>query len=377
MTLMAWFRWSLFGWLGWLLAIGLLASAAGCGDDGGDDDTVDMGAPDAGQLDAFTPEDDAFTPDEDAFVPEEDGGTGDLLDSFESDVATAKCAALFRCCDEESREEFFSQYQCFPGLSCPYEDQQDMIPPADMAACVAVMEALDEVTFGTWLTETRAGRIDFDAASHQSCLDTLATATCGEALTEALYDPRCFARIGGTTVGETYEVERASFDRTAGVGESCVTLFEDPYGSCDPDVAFCCVGDSDNCSTGGEGGEAGTCVAVSSNGESCSQFPDQHCEPGLRCPPAAGIGEPSACEEPAAPMALDEGDTCLSDSFESLGECTDSYCDTETRQCEPTLSNGEMCDFDDQCASGNCEVTSGGGPFVTRECADPSFCIGS
>ena len=70
-------------------------------------------------------------------------------------------------------------------------------------------------------------------------------------------------------------------------------------------------------------------------------------------------------------------DDCLDDGFMSLGECTDSYCDNTSRRCEPTLANGETCDFDGQCTSGNCEVTSSGGPFVTRECADPSYCIGT
>ncbi len=381
MTLMAWLRWSLFGWLGWLGAVGALATAAGCGDDDGDD-AVDMAAPDLGGTDAFTETDDAFTEMDDAFVEtdaftETDGGGGTALDTFEVDVATAKCAALFRCCDADSRERFFDQYSCIPGLSCAYEDQQDALPPADMDACVAVMQELDEVTFGTWLTETRAGNVDFDETAHAACLEDLATASCGDDLVAALEDITCFARIGGTTLGMVYEVEHTSFDRTAGVGEDCMTLYEEPYGTCDPEVAFCCVGGAGSCTTGGAGGDAGTCVAISTVDEECAQFPDQHCEPGLLCDPPSAIGETATCIAPTAPTALDEGDECLSESFESLGECTDSYCDNGSRTCEATLANGETCSSDPECTSGNCEVTSMGGPFVTRECADPSYCIGT
>ena len=377
MTLMAWLRWSLFGWLG---LVGMLALATGCGDDDGDD-SVDMAVEmDLGGTDAFMNEPDASA-ETDAFTAEPDassadGGAGSALDNFETDVATAKCAALFRCCDSDSREQFFGQYECFPGLPCPYEDEQDMIPPADMGACVTLMQALDEVTFGTWLTETRAGRIDFDEASHQSCLDTLDTAACGDALSDALDDASCFARISSLPPGAAYAVEHGSFDRTAGVGDDCVTLFEDPYGSCDPELAFCCVGGAGSCTTGGPGGEAGSCVAISATGEACTQFPDQHCEPGLRCPPPASIGDTPECEEPPTLAALAVGDECVSATFETLGECTDSYCDSDTRLCTATRANGEDCNAGEQCTSGNCEVM-GTPPIVSRECADPTFCIGS
>lgn len=369
-------------WLRWVL-IGGLALAVGCGDDDGDGDTpeVDMSVPEVDAFmegtDAFTEESDAFVEETDAFTADEDGGTtSSALATFETDVATAKCAALFRCCDEDSRTEFFAQYECFGGLACPYEDEQELIPPADMAACVTLMEALDEVTFGTWLTEARAGRVDFDGTAHAACLDDLATATCGDELTAALYDATCFARAAGTVFSDAQPIQHTSFDRTAGVGESCVTFFEEPYGSCDPEVAFCCVGGAGSCTTGGDG-ETGSCVAVSTVGESCTQFPDQLCEAGLECPPPAGIGESSSCATPTPPAALDEGDECISESFESLGECVDSYCNNDTRLCAATLANGETCNADGECTSGNCAVTSGGGPFVTRECADPSFCIGS
>ncbi len=372
-------------WLRWVL-VGGLALTVACGDDGGDTDTadVDMAAPDMGtdafteETDAFTEEADAFTEEADAFVADEDGGsTAGALDTFETDVATAKCAALFRCCDADSRTEFFGQYECFGGLTCPYEDQQEMIPPADMAACVTLMEALDEVTFGAWLTEARAGRVGFDPVAHQACLDDLSTAACGDELTAALYDATCFARTAGTVFSDAQPIQHASFERTAGVGDDCVTFFEEPYGSCDPEVAFCCVGGAGSCTTGGEGGQSGTCVAASDVGESCTQFPDQLCEAGLECQEPSAIGETSTCAAPTTPPALDEGDACLSESFESLGECMGSYCDSDTRQCEPTLANGETCSADPECTSGNCAVTSGGGPFVTRECADPTFCIGS
>ena len=369
------------------VGLALALTMVGCGDDDGDDTTTpDMATTtDSGPMgeDAGPMDEDGGPMDEDAGPMDEDGGPmdedggpmGGALDTFEVDVATAKCAALFRCCDAASIEDFFGQYECFPGLTCPFEDEQALLPPADMAACVTVMQALDEVTFGGWLSETRAGRADFDEAAHQACLDELATAACGADLEAALYDGQCFARTASVEPYQPLGTQHVMFDRTAGVGDSCVTFYEERYGSCDPEVAFCCVGSP--CSVGGLGGDSGTCVAISGDGEPCSENPDaQLCSPDLRCPPAPGLGEPTFCETVAPPADLALGDTCLDDGFQPTGRCVGSYCDQASRTCTATLANGESCFADEECTSGSCAVV-GGGPFVMRECADPTFCVGS
>ena len=365
--------------LAWGSALAFTLVLGACGDDDGDgtDGVVDLGRVDSGAGDLGPTEDLGPDPEPD-LGPGDDGGTEPSgLAGFEIAVATAKCAALFRCCDAASVDEFFGQYECFGGgLSCAFEDQQAALPPADMSACVAIMQELDAITLGEWVASARAGDIGFDPAVHTACLAQLDSATCGDEVQAALYDASCFGLDGLVPFGQR-TLDHVMFERTAGVGDGCVSLYEDGYGSCDPAVAFCCVGDGGPCAVGGHGGEAGTCAASSAAGDECSEFPEpQLCSVSLRCAPGGSPVEPSICETVAPGVALAVGDACLSDSFESLGDCVDSYCDATSRVCTVTEPDGETCDTDEQCTSGNCAVM-GTPPIVSRQCAPETFCIGT
>ncbi len=352
----------------------------GCGDDDGDDgdDVVDMATPDGGQPD-FGPDTDAFITIPDQGPPDlgDDGGTPGGLDGFELEVATAQCAALFRCCDEDSIAEFFGQYTCFGGVPCPFEDQQTSLAPVDMEACVAVNRELLQITFGDALAAARGGEMGFDVGAYETCLDDLGTAACGEDLSAALYDSSCFAKNADTSV-VAEQVKHDYFERTGVAGDDCTSLYEDNFGTCAPDQAFCCIGgDEAACDVGGLGGESGTCVAVSEDGEPCTDSPDdQLCAAGLACQRNDGSGRPLGCfvPEPATPLA--EGDECIDEPFQVVGECQDSYCDDVSRACAPLLEDGVECGLNDQCVSGFCAVM-GTPPMVERACGPRDFCTGT
>ncbi|MAQ18027.1 MAG: hypothetical protein CMN30_24920 [Sandaracinus sp.] len=352
----------------------------GCGDDDGDDgdDVIDMSTPDGGQPD-FGPMPDSFIELPDQGPPDlgDDGGTPGGLDGFELEVATAQCAALFRCCDEDSIAEFFEQYTCFPGAPCSFMEQQEALPPTDMASCVAVNQALLGVIFGDALAATRGGEMTFDAAAYESCLGDLSSASCGADLEAVLYDGTCFAK-DLPFPQTTEQVKHGFFDRLGTPGDDCTSLYEDKYGTCDPEQAFCCLGgDEDACTIGGLGGESGSCVAVSGDGEACGGFPDEQvCAPDLACQLDDGSGAPVGCFVPAAPTPLDEGDPCISDTFEELGECQDSWCDFETRTCLMLKADGVECGQDQECVSGFCAVM-GTPPIVSRACGPRDFCTGT
>lgn len=347
-------------WLAWIVIAAIGMSACG----GEAAPAADAGSGDGGgQTDAGGGERDG-------------GGTSTRLDEFELEVATAQCAALFRCCDAGSIDEFFGQYACIPGLPCPFEALQDRLPPNDSIEeeeCVPLMRELNAIApFGVWLAEARAGRVSIDEPSHAACLEALENASCGEEVQAALYDARCFARLAAADPYGPARVDHVSFARTAGVGDPCVTVPEDPYGTCDPEVAFCCVRASEEepCSTDGEG-EAGTCVGVASLGEACSFFPAQPCAPGLHCPPGADIEDPTFCAEPND-TPLDTGDVCL-EQFQPIGVCPETdYCDFATERCQTKKALDESCEADEQCESGEC----GGDPLEGFTCRTPTFCVG-
>lgn len=342
--------------------------ALGCGGGPGDP------TPDAGGRDAATdaPVADAHSPD----AGDPDAGPSPI-DGLVDEISRAQCAALFRCCDDAAIESFFGQYRAIPGLPSPFGALQGRLPPSaavDATSCVDLMADLNAIApFDTWVEQVRAGNVTLDDDAYQACLDTLESASCGPALAEALRDTDCFAYLPGSPSSEdAHRTARAFFVRTAGVGAACTSVEDasaDAYGSCDPDVAFCCVtgGGSSDCAPASG---TGSCVAVADLGEPCGESPVLLCRPGLICRAGASIEDPSLCAAPATtPVA--NGAPCMDEAYVSLGVCSDGFCSQSTSLCEARRADGAACEQDLECASANCGNEPSG-----RACAPYAFCAG-
>jgi hypothetical protein len=286
--------------------------------------------------------------------PASDGGAPGGDESFDvpAAIAEAVCEALFACCDTADMERYVAAMRATDSLAAFH----DQLPPQDEASCVTTFTGVYDIApFGGWMRAVEAGQATFVRSGFDACMEELTSASCGAPKRAALYDNTCFAfspPVGG-------EYQRRMFDRTDGVGTSCAPLNDGVgaafYGTCDPEVAFCCYENAENPDVGcappvdSDGNpRAGTCAAVSPVGETCSAgFPLQLCATGVIC------GDVSICEE-ESDETLSLGDVCV-EGFSFLGECEDSWCDfLGTEKCEPLKAAGDDCLGGDECTTGYC-----------------------
>ena len=182
-------------------------------------------------------------------------------------------------------------------------------------------------------------------------------------MTQALFDGTCTGFLppsGGNS-------QRRMFRRTQGVGATCTALTDGVgsalYGTCNPDVAFCCArrdGGTD-CAFPSEDAQ-GECTAVSGPGEACTAFPLQLCATGATCDSAT-----DTCVVEST-SRLELGQTCVTPNFTPLGECEVGWCDVlGSRACEPARPDGQACQGASECASGACE---------SGTCRSSTFCRG-
>ena len=114
----------------------------------------------------------------------------DFLDTVSAEV----CDALFRCCGDEDRNEFFgpiaaNQKIVDAGLSA------NLPPNSPMTAdsCRATMKAVYLIQpFGAWVEAAKAERVVYLADEDEACVAELQEATCGEELRSALFNSQCF-----------------------------------------------------------------------------------------------------------------------------------------------------------------------------------------
>lgn len=321
-------------------------------DDGGPGPEPDPGD-DAGP----TPGPDAAGPVPDAAAPGPDPRLATLID----EAAAAVCGALFRCCDDGSVNRYFEPYVYNEAL----EDFVPRLPPrAEVTAetCPGlVAEMLTVVPLGRWVDAAERGLVELVPARVDACLDALASAACGEGVSTALFDAACFwlnPPAGG-------DEQRTIFARTATEGAACRPLNDGFggvfFGTCDPELAFCCHGEPGACDFPDGPESEGICRPAGAIGDACSQLPVQLCRTGLEC------GDDGLCRAPVhTPLSV--GDPCIDERFNLLGDCVDSYCDVfESSRCVPRRADGEACMGPDECLSFAC---------LEGVCADPQFCQG-
>ncbi len=356
----------------WIAVFGLVSLFA-CGDDdrpemdaGGDDSGLDASMLDSGtDAGSDAPMDDAAMDAEmdggaDAFVPPARLAT--LID----EAAAAVCAGLVRCCDETAMTQFFSPIV----ESETFESFRDRVPPAATLTEEQCGDVLAEIyairPFGDWVEAASAGEVDFVESELDACLTEIEEAECGAEMATRLFDGECLAFVapnGG-------ESQRRMFERTRTDGDACDPISDGLgagfYGTCDPDVAFCCyrAPGEDDCAFP-VAGAVGTCAEVADVGEPCAygSIPLLLCATGLYC------NDEGRCEAEAT-TPLDNGETCASPGFDILGNCTDGYCDLlGTRECTARKANGESCTGAEECAGGECSGTP-------RICRTSTFCAG-
>lgn len=289
------------------------------------------------------------------------GGPSADLDSFTQTAATAICGALHRCCNDISTDVYFLSYAASQELTA-FADQ---IPPAkafaDEAECTATVQAMLDITpFGDWVTEAKAGHVEYDPAAFQQCVATLDAAACGEAVMAALFDSTCL----GFAAPPGGKQRRSMFKRTGAAGDACVPIFDGTgarlYGTCDPEKAFCCYenpmtpGACAGAVDGDGNKRTGTCKEVSPTGGACyvniNPLDFQLCATGSEC----GFDSGTCIESGTGPLQI--GDPCL-DTTElvTLGECKNSYCDTfGAGECVALVADGAACAASYECASGGC-----------------------
>lgn len=333
--------------------IAAMLAFAGC--DGGAD-TADSGTSDGSMIDAGR--DDAGR---DGGGDPEDGGRDDdggtpnpRLEGLVAEAAATVCGAITRCCDADSQILYFGALR----ESERFAAFRDRLPPAatlDEASCTAVMTEIFAIQpFGDWVDAAREGRVQFVESELDACIAELDDAACGPALAAALFDGECLG-YGPPGGGES---QRRMFSRTAGVGTACEAVSDGFgggfYGSCDPEVAFCCYPRPDGtCGLPSSTVRTGTCAAVAGLGETCraGALPLLLCATGQYCD-----AENRCAEEIDTELA--EGATCATASFDLLGVCTDgTYCDLlGTRRCEPRKADGASCIGSDECLGGLCDA---------------------
>ncbi|MDQ3367776.1 MAG: hypothetical protein M3680_20320 [Myxococcota bacterium] len=127
------------------------------------------------------------------------------------------------------------------------------------------------------------------------------------------------------------------------------------YGTCDPDVTFCCYAEPGR--TGCQypfdaqnQPRTGTCIPVAPDGSTCaSTVPVQLCATGTDCDAAT-----LPCVTPVE-MPLAIGQPCIGAGFHTLGTCQASFCDIfGSKRCEPLRVDGTACTGGDECSSGLC-----------------------
>ena len=288
---------------------------------------------------------------EDATTPEVN------LSSLPRDIAETVCAALFRCCSEEDKEQFFRPIVAVAGLT----RFASRVPPAvemtESSCAETVTEMYEQQPFGSWIAGTEEHGVQFQSAAFEACRAELTTASCGAEVRSAIFDGRCFGWQPPAASG----VHRGLFERTATVGAACQPIRDGVgagyFGTCDPATSFCCYTDvlrpEIGCTypyTADDEPRQGMCAAASPEGGACSALaPIQLCQSGLTC----DSGTQRCVRETEAP--LDTGDACVDDRFNLLGICTDGYCDLfGSRECLPYRADGESCIGAEECRSGAC-----------------------
>lgn len=282
------------------------------------------------------------------------------LTTLVADVARAQCHALFRCCSDLDRRDYFAPIRRDGEADWELASFRSRLPPEAAGFtetdCATVMtEILDVMPLGPWVRAAQASRVTFDAAEYQSCMTALESAACGEPLRNALYDSTClsFSPPGGGSE------QRRLFHRTATSGP-CDPIPDGTggrvYGSCDPTQAFCCFrapgAPAAPCWIAG-GGRIGTCAPASQASQTCGinfgQRDAQFCATGLYCDGNTGM-----CAAEAV-MSLQLGDTCFANN-NTVGQCPpNSYCDAfGTALCTVYRAQGDSCDSGEQCSTGLC-----------------------
>ena len=281
------------------------------------------------------------------------------------EMAETICEQLSSCCSPTSQEMYFSSYMANTTLS----DFHPLLPPNQTLTqeqCGDTLAEMLELTWaGSWMSAVEKEEVVFIPSNFEECITDLQNSSCGDQITQALFDPTCF----GFNPPSGGEFQRSFLQRSQIEEETCTPIADGfgglYYGTCDETESFCCISSDIGCSPYPTLDVQGSCLAASKEGEACStQDPIQLCISGLKC-----SIDTSTCT-PQSGDLLQIGDACYNPSiFELTGTCVDSWCDLfGSAQCEPQIENGGACLYGESCISGVCDSN-------LSECVESTFCI--
>ncbi len=277
--------------------------------------------------------------------------------------AEAVCDIMTRCCDLESQQAYFSRWKDAEFLG-DWVAQMPGEEALSYESCLTLMRGIyPDMWLGSWSERVAQGEVVFNGAEAESCIDELNRAECGLESQRVLFDPSCF----GNSAPFGAKEQRRIFNRTQGEGKSCGAIRDGfgglYYGSCAPNIAFCCIPDelqAENCSPFPALNKVGICRRASQEGESCNERPLQLCATGLYC----DVDNYTCQKENWAPIA--SGEPCM-EGIDYLGECIDSYCSLESKKCETFVEVGGGCAYGFECESSYCDQN-------TLTCSDNPLC---
>ncbi len=274
-----------------------------------------------------------------------------VVKKYDGDMAKAICAKLASCCNTSEYAIFFDNYLKTKNDDNAPFDLEKAPPPQ---ACERLLtEQLHKRNVAKWTPSVTRGRMKFDPAKAKSCLDALATATCGTPIAKALYDVSCFDLR-----------DNEVFTKIAPLGASCQDIADGTYsGECNRAEGYC-----------GEAGDGGTvmvCRPWQKAGEDC-QFSD----PRRFCDQVTTRCGTSTCA-PVSQKKIGEACSFASDSCERGSFCDGAVGnDAATNLCVAMREDGAKCFKDDECKSAYAYTCSSATPTGPKTCGSARFCVG-
>jgi hypothetical protein len=308
------------------------------------------------------------------------GGSFELPPAdLQAQVARATCDALLRCC---TTQEDLVTYFRFISSSERMGRLASLIPrvPPNATVTAANCESLmtdvfAAVAVGPWTSAIDAGFLGFNSSASRTCLNNLSTATCGQKVRDALFDSKCFglAPPQGGAEQRTFVVRSSGAVSCGPVTDGFGALF---YGTCDPQVAFCCFPDARLDGGCGLPTSIGTCEPVAPIGATTcrdSPPPFKLCASGVEC-------TTTGCKRTDA--MLTQGALCFDRQTTSiLGDCVSSWCDVlGSGKCEPFKAAGSSCSGGEECETRACLVPRAADGGITdggAVCGVNRLCVGN
>lgn len=255
----------------------------------------------------------------------DDDDSGPAVEDLPPLIVERLCAEIEDCFDARSLEQLYGKVGCKGRLMAQVED-------GDFAA---LQDAVDD------------GRVKYDNAKLDACLNQLKGLGCDIATSRALNVDACDQVFRGTVErGDECVVDAEC------KGVSFCNMTDECPGQCSAllKAGDACEG-NDNCENGLFCTKAKTCAAPARNGDACGVDVGGECAPGLACIGAkVDAGIPGGCRALSDVFTGKLDDACDYDTGKLCAK--DLSCvarrnddNTVSLKCEEPVGSGDACDF--------------------------------